>query len=244
MAMFSLEYVWKKMLMRILGPRGHDHTKDDAPIREVLGVHYQIRNPMLDKGFAFSNPSQKFISWMENGAFDIPSYPMKGEALTDYVTSLDDDAIIHLNGENPFVYTYPARIFALKTSNDDCASVVCNQFDVMAKRLSDNIGSNRAVATLYQVGLDADRIDIPCLNWLQFTVRGDTLMLHVMFRSNDIYGAWPSNMYFLTYLGLKMQEELNREYPNVTFWGIDYHASSAHIYATDIEAAEKAARGD
>lgn len=233
------------MMRRILGPRGYDHTKDDAPIREILGVHYQIRNPMVDKGFAFSNPSQKFVSWMKGGAFDIPGYPMKGDALVDYVTSLDDEMIIYPHkSPKGFVYTYPERILALWAANEDGAPHFYNQLEVIVNRLSNNLGSNRAVATLYQVGLDADRVDIPCLNWLQFTVRNDALYLHVMFRSNDIYGAWPSNMYFLTYLALKVQEALNGEYPNVTFMGIDYHASSAHIYATDIEAAEKAVRGD
>lgn len=236
--LWTVKEAWENMLYEIYH-NGIDLEKDDAPIREQLGLFYRISNPMTDVGFAFSNPAKKFISWMEGGAFDIDGYPIKGLALADYVTSLDDDNFIYPNSEDDFVYTYPERIQALWTCDENGAPRFWNQIEVMVDRLSNNLGSNRAVSTLYQVGLDHDRVDIPCLNWLQFTVRENFLTLHVMFRSNDIYGAWPSNMYFLTYLGLKVQEELNKEHPLIVFSDICYHVSSAHIYHTDLDAVKK-----
>ena len=80
------------------------------------------------------------------------------------------------------------------------------------------------MATLYQPGRDLEREDIPCLNWLQATIRDNKLELHCMFRSNDLYGAWPSNMYLLTYLGLWLCEQFVDE--EITFKGIHYHSSS------------------
>ena len=59
--------------------------------------------------------------------------------------------------------------------------------------------------------------------------------MHCMFRSNDLYGAWPSNMLFLTGLGLSMAENLK----DVTFNGIHYHSSSLHIYKTDLDAVKE-----
>ena len=38
---------------------------------------------------------------------------------------------------------------------------------------------------------------IPCLNWVQATIRNNKLILHVIFRSNDCYSAFPSNMLFI-----------------------------------------------
>lgn len=239
---WGLEQAWKNMLYEIYY-NGFDLEKDDAPIREQLGWFYRIRNPMLDLGFSFSNPSKKFRDWAANGTFDIDGYPMKGQALADYIISLDDDDFIYPNGNDSFVYTYPERLQAIWVCDEDGKANFWNQIDVMIERLQKNMGSNRAVATLYQVGLDGDRIDIPCLNWLQFTVRDNKLTLHVMFRSNDIYGAWPSNMYFLTYLGLKVQERLNILDPTIIFNDICYHVSSAHIYHTDMDAVKKILRG-
>ena len=36
------------------------------------------------------------------------------------------------------------------------------------------------------------REDIPCLNWMQALIHDDCLTLHIMFRSNDIYQAFPA----------------------------------------------------
>lgn len=238
--MFGLEETWKIMMFQIL-KLGHDHKKDDAEIRESLGMHFEIRNPMMDKGFAFSNPAAKFISWMRGGAFDIEGYPIKGDALANYVESIfDEDKIQIWSGDTEkFVYTYPERLQALRTCDEHGNGKTMNQVDVIIDRLTENVGSNRAIAVLYQAGMDSQRVDIPCLQLVQALVRNDNLYLSVFFRSNDIYGAWPSNMYFITHLGLLIQERLEKENPNVTFAGIDYHVSSAHIYKTDVDAAEK-----
>lgn len=246
--MYTIKDAWKTMLKRIYLD-GYDHKKDDADIREYLGNHFKIINPVFKHGFIFSNPAEKFISWMREGAFDIDEYPMKGQALVDYVTSLDDPEKIYISDEMykyakgeavmPFIYTYPERLQALFVSDEGGALDCVNQIDIICDRLLENIGSNRAVACLYQPGIDGKRVDIPCLNWLQVTVRDNTMVLHVMFRSNDIYGAWPSNMYFLTYLGLKIQEIINKEHPLVVFEYIDYYSTSAHIYRTDFDAVKK-----
>ena len=215
------EKVWKELLNEVIY-NGKYTYKDDSKIKEVIGVHKQIKNPYSNSIINIS--ADKFASYVKKGIFDIAEYPIKGEALFDYVTSLDDEHQIYLDDDG-FIYTYSER---LQNYND------INQLDVIINRLNKNINSNRAIAVTYNPMVDMNRQDIPCLQLLQALVRDDKLILSVYFRSNDLYGAFPSNMMFLTYLGMKIANELR-----VQFDYIDYHCSSLHVYETDYEQASK-----
>ena len=215
------EKVWKELLNEVIY-NGKYTYKDDSKIKEVIGVHKQIKNPYSNSIINIS--ADKFASYVKEGIFDIAEYPIKGEALFDYVTSLDDEHQIYLDDDG-FIYTYSER---LQNYND------INQLDVIINRLNKNINSNRAIAVTYNPMVDMNRQDIPCLQLIQALVRNDKLILSVYFRSNDLYGAFPSNMMFLTYLGMKIANELG-----VQFDYIDYHCSSLHIYKTDYKQALK-----
>ena len=215
------EKVWKELLNEVIY-NGKYTYKDDSKIKEVIGVHKQIKNPYSNSIINIS--ADKFASYVKKGIFDIAEYPIKGEALFDYVTSLDDEHQIYLDDDG-FIYTYSER---LQNYND------INQLDVIINRLNKNINSNRAIAVTYNPMVDMNRQDIPCLQLIQALVRNDKLILSVYFRSNDLYGAFPSNMMFLTYLGMKIANELG-----VQFDYIDYHCSSLHVYETDYKQASK-----
>lgn len=247
--MVSLNTHWQQLLWNCYH-HGKDVKKDDSKIKELMGNYLFIERPQ-DVPLPFNkkvNSVKEFLDGMEKGLYDLPNYPIKGEALSKYVNSwndidkiyLDEDSRKSLNLDGkPFVYTYPERLlhkFTIGPPTPDFneSGWFINQFDVMLLRLERNIGSNRAVATLYQPGMDYMAEDIPCLNWLQATVRDNNLDLHCLFRSNDLYGAWPSNMYLLTFLGLWLSEELG-----ILFNGIHYHSSSLHIYQTDIDAVKE-----
>lgn len=240
--MVSIGLQWKQLLWECYH-KGEDVQKDDSVIRELLGNYVVIERPQ-DIGLPFNKKIDSVYDYIENmkkGLYDIGGYPFKGEALCDYVNSWNDRSKIDIDRDNKesFVYTYPERL--LKHPTVGQYSFI-NQFDVMLERFwLNHLGSNRAVAVLYNPGLDYNQEDIPCLNWLQATVRNGNLDLHCMFRSNDLYGAWPSNMYLLTFLGLWLAEELNIEYPNqnIVFNQIHYHSSSLHIYETDLDFVEK-----
>ena len=128
-------------------------------------------------------------------------------------------------------------VFDLKgyLSDKDSNIQFFNQIEIICNRLKENKGSNRAVATLYSAGLDKDEEHIPCLNWLQALIRDDRLILSVMFRSNDIYNAFPSNMHFITYVGLSITEKLQKYYPTLRFDGFYYQCSSAHYYTDECD---------
>jgi len=248
--MMYIKQAWEYMLWQIYHT-GESVFKDDAPIQEKIGMFYRIENPVLTASpfMVYSMSSPKFIDLIRRGVFDIKDYPLKGEALADYVDSINDWDKIDINrfhpewledGEynKPFVYTYPERLLMLWTSNTSGELEPVNQIEVMCERLKKNLGSNRAMAVLYQAGLDSKVDDIPCLQLIQAFVRNGELILSVYFRSNDIYGAFPSNMLFISNIGLMLQYELKQNGFDVTFKSIDYHVSSAHFYESDRDAVE------
>ena len=215
------ESKWRKLLEELLLSH-KKHVKDETPIREIIGVNERVDNPYKDSMLNINH--KQFAEAVKRGAFDIKDYPIKGEALFDYVTSLDDEHQIYLDDDG-FIYTYSERLQNYQGRN---------QLIDIINRLKQDMGSNRAVAVTFNPFLDNERDDIPCLQLLQALVRDDKLILSVYFRSNDLYGAFPSNMMFLTYLGMKIANELD-----VKFDYIDYHCSSLHVYETDYKQASK-----
>ena len=215
------ESKWRELL-EVLLLNHKKHVKDETPIREIIGVHERINNPYKDSMLHINH--KQFAEAVKRGAFDIKNYPIKSEALYDYVTSLDQLDKIVLD-ENSFIYTYSERLQNYQGRN---------QLIDIVERLKQDMGSNRAVAVTFNPFIDNERADIPCLQLIQALVRNDKLILSVYFRSNDLYGAFPSNMMFLTYLGMKIANELG-----VQFDYIDYHCSSLHVYETDYQQALK-----
>ena len=216
------EIKWRELLEDLIINHKR-HVKDETQIREIIGVHERIDNPYKDSMLNINH--KQFAEAVKKGAFNIKDYPLKSEALYDYVTSLDQLDKIVLVDKNSFIYTYPERLQNYQGRN---------QLIDIVNRLQQDIGSNRAVAVTFNPFVDNEYDDIPCLQLIQALVRNDKLILSVYFRSNDLYGAFPSNMMFLTYLGMKIAKELD-----VKFDYIDYHCSSLHIYETDYEQALK-----
>lgn len=231
----ALHHLLKDILVH-----GEITKKDDSAIKEYLGENIFIDNPFPE---VYEKPNnltnlEYFKKCIVDGRFDLDNYGLKGEALADYASAVDNNEQIYLNGENSFVYSYPNRIFCQSATPE--SNIIINQFEVMKNRLKNNLGTNRSVATIYNPFHDSDKVDIPCLQFLQSTVRHNELILHCLFRSNDIYGAWYGNMLFLTYYAIKLVSNLNHETgKNITFKGIDYHVTSAHIYEINIEDAWK-----
>lgn len=252
--MATIEQIWKDFLWKCYH-QGEDITKDDSEIRELMGNYIFIERPQ-DVSFPILqkvDSSYLFLDYLKKGLYNTDGYNFKDKALYNYVNSFNDSNHIFCSDYDaredmklhklPFVYTYPERLLnylgILNFDSINQGLVEIGRFDQIeqiANRLNNNSGSNRAVAVLYNPGVDSKRDDIPCLNWLQATVRNNKLELHVMFRSNDLFGAFPSNMYFLTYVGLCIAEKLVHP---VFFNGIHYHSSSLHIYKTDFDEVEK-----
>lgn len=232
---------WSQMLWNII-KHGRAKKKDDSEIIEIIDNHYFLDPPYKENEF-FRMNQNLFKKLLKSGSFDIPNYLISGDALTDYVLSLDDPTKIYFNNygknietDSDFVYTYPERLLSYATTDsiaEDSKQYFENQMEIMANRLKKNKHSNRAVAVLYIPGVDGYVKDIPCLNWMQALICDNELKLHIMFRSNDIFQAFPANMTFLMYFGIKLVDMLREEYPDLEFKGIYYNSTSAHIYKTN-----------
>ena len=238
--MNSIEKAWKQFLQECLD-NGEWTVKDDGDeILEIVDNHCFIPNVMealFCHGENITLPM--FLDMIDGGVFNIGGYPIKDTALGSYVKQMDDPEQIYLNDSESFVYTYPERLFNVHQVTRDGEIVTINQVEVIINRLKEHYGSNRGVANLYMSAYDKDEQHIPCLQFVQALIRGEELSLHIMFRSNDLYTAFPSNMLFLQYLGLKITDELKKEYPTLKFKGLYYNSTSLHIYRGDYEQAKK-----
>ena len=236
--MNSIERVWKQFLRNCLD-NGKWVVKDDGDeILEIIDNHCFIPNVIGSVMGENEISLSMFLDLIGKGKFNINNYPIEDGALQSYVLQLDDPSQIYLD-EDSFVYTYPNRIFNVKQVSRDGVVGEFNQVATIVDRLKEHIGSNRGVANLYMCGLDRDEQHIPCLQFIQCLIRDNKLSLHILFRSNDLYSAFPSNMLFLQYLGLKITDELKSMYPSLKFNGIYYNSTSLHIYRGDYEQAKK-----
>ena len=208
--MLSIGQCYLDFVDKILKEGKETYKDSDHHLKESLGNYYYIDDP----------------EEIKSGKFDIPSCPIKGDALYEYVKSFE------IRDDQGFVYTYPNRILE---------HFGVDQFETMKQRILTATGSNRAVAVTIDPALDGDREDIPCLQVIQILVRDGELTIHCFFRSNDIFGAFYSNMFFITYIGIKMKEEVNKEImgDKLNFGGLHYHSTSGHIYSNDMRAARK-----
>lgn len=224
--MLSITKCYIDFVNKILKQGKETYKDSNHHLVESLGNFYIIDDP-LDLKFKakYENyTTAMMLNDIKSGKFDIDGCPIKSDALYEYVKSFENSS------DQGFVYTYPNRVLA---------HFNIDQFDVMKERILNATGSNRAVAITYDPKLDADREDIPCLQFLQCLVRNNELTIHCLFRSNDIFGAFYSNMFFIAYIGLKMKEEVNKELlgKKLNFGGIHYHSTSGHIYNTNLKAA-------
>lgn len=238
--MNSIEFVWKNFLKECIN-NGTWHVKDDGDeILEIIDNHCFIPNIT---NMLFCNGKdinlEIFLDMVDKGVFNIDGYPIKDVALGSYARQLDDSKQIYLDDENSFIYTYPERLLNICQVNRFGNVVNENQVDTIINRLVEYSGSNRGVANLYMCGFDKNEQHIPCLNFVQVLIRNNELCLHIMFRSNDLYSAFPSNMLFIQYLGLKITEGLKETYPLLKFKGVYYNSTSLHIYKGDYEQAKK-----
>ena len=224
--MLSINQCYLDFVGKILKDGKETYKDSNHHLMENLGNFYIIDDPLNLKFVAkYQNyTTDMMLADIKSGKFDIEGCPIKSDALYEYVKSAENP------DDQGFVYTYPNRIFA---------HFGIDQFNTMKERILTATGSNRAVAVTIDPKLDSDREDIPCLQFLQCIVRDNNLTIHCLFRSNDIFGAFYSNMFFIAYLGLKMKQEINEELlgEKLNFGGIQYHSTSGHIYHTDLKAA-------
>ncbi len=125
-----------------------------------------------------------------------------------------------------FDYTYGERLNAWGTE-------VINQIEYVIEKLKSSPVSRRAIATTWDPRKDIISDEVPCLNHFVFMTRENVLDISVMIRSNDMYGAWPANVYALGELLTYVSEKTELESGTITTLSVN-----AHIYKHDWLAAK------
>jgi len=103
---------------------------------------------------------------------------------------------------NGFEYTYHDRLFQYPING-----VQVNQIYHGIRKLKQNLNTRRAIAITLDPQADNKNQHIPCLQFIQYTVRDGRLHQVVLFRSEDILSAAGPNMYALA----KLQEYVSQQ---------------------------------
>jgi thymidylate synthase len=201
----------------------------DPPSRDAR-VLIEVKDP-------FAQPRFPPISFCEVGTYiaeimgikDHMVLPMEKlkEALTGELTALE------------WPYTYHQRLFA----HPDLDGSMVDQMAMAVERVAKTPISRRAIATTAVPNIDPFlKEDVPCLREVQLRCPEDgegnlVLNMNTMWRSRDLYKAWPDNLIGITFLqsvlARQIAEKANRPVRVGSY--ADYSAS-LHIYGQDFGA--------
>lgn len=191
----------------------------------------RILRKIMESGMVRVDERDSETRWHENVIIHIvdpytdrvsDKYPFSEQVLRDkYATQL-------LNPDRmDFDYTYGERL-------NDWGEEGINQIEFVIKKLKESPHSRRVVATTWDPRKDIIVDEVPCLNHFVFMVREGNLDISVMIRSNDMYGAWPANVYALGELLTYVSEKTGIDPGTITT-----HSVNAHIYKHDYEKASE-----
>lgn len=124
----------------------------------------------------------------------------------------------------------------------DGSTSVVDQLAFVTRLLRDYPKTRRAVITLYDPVVDSrGGKDIPCNNWMSFSIRDRLLDLHVAVRSNDLIWGWSGiNAFEWSALQEIVAGMLG---PDVGVGRLHFSISSLHLYQKHWERAHRIADG-
>jgi len=203
------------------------HSEIGAYIAEIMGAKDHLVLPMkelleaVEKGGA---PEEK--RWPYTYSLRLRKYPSLGMVLKMIMDNHTGDA--------------EANIFELREEFLELLDKqTINQIEVAIARIAGTPYSRRAVMTTAIPFID-DRLkeDVPCLREIQLrAVEIDNndlvLNLNTMWRSRDLYKAWPDNVIAITFLQGHLARLIEKKSGRKTRVGsyADY-SSSLHIYGS------------
>ena len=143
---------------------------------------------------------------------------------------LDIYAKQFLNPHNDkgFIYTYGNRLRSFHG---------IDQVDAVVDRLNECRNSRRATCTTWYPREDCVSSEVPCLIMCDFKIRGGRLFSSIVYRSQDAYGGFFSNLCGLATLAAYVAHGTGCVVGDITL-----HAISSHIYDTDVNAASGVVR--
>lgn len=155
----------------------------------------------------------------------IKGFPMAGEELTRYADQLLSPDCAG------FDYTYGER---LRAWGDGVIDKPVDQITEVADILEKDASSRRATCVTWIPPKDLKTSEVPCLILLDFKLRHGILHASAVFRSNDMFGAWPANLYGLNKVNEYVAKKIKAKPGSITTQSI-----SAHLYDHDYKNVEK-----
>ena len=150
-----------------------------------------------------------------------------------------------LEGDNcsSVSYTYGNRIrkFSAGRVDDTEGDLLVDQLDQIASNLKNDQDSKRCWISLWDVFTDKDSPNPPCLGSLWFRIVNQRLVLVATFRSNDVYSAYPANLYALKKMQFLLLELLKKKgvKENLECGDLVVSLHSAHIYSHSFKMADE-----
>ncbi len=221
---------WVKLLQRIRTNGVIRPTGYDGSWQELIDLVVVVRNEPKD--------------------FFIPEYlPCDEESVNDYLSQMCEDK----EYEEGVKYTYGQRIFSwfgkdqfqqvrdkLIKEIDSASGVICLWDSGAAGGFALDVDKdyfpyppNLAIQRFGRNWGDSDHDHggSPCLNHIWFRVVQGRLIMSALFRSNDMFSAWPNNAFGLRELQCNMLDDLNYCIENKLKLGeLITISQSAHIY--------------
>jgi thymidylate synthase len=150
--------------------------------------------------------------------FPQPNYlPCEPEFIDRYIGQILEDSL-HQEGVR---YTYGHRLRSW---------FKCDQIEQVITKLINEVDAASAVMSLWDV-TDHEHRDTPCLNQIWVRVVEGELSLTALFRSNDMFSAWPANAMGLRALQWHIRDEIAaRSDYDLAIGPLITISQSAHIY--------------
>jgi len=141
----------------------------------------------------------------------------------DFVDGIDE------NDERPmdFSYTYHERLFRYNFPDGNI-----NQIFNIVDKIRNSPLTRRAVAVTWKPWEDIDSVEPPCLDLAKVSTSLDCshVNMSVVFRSHDILGGFPNNVYTLSYLLKHIADNTGRGVGYLEVVSMD-----PHIYMSDAD---------
>jgi thymidylate synthase len=154
-----------------------------------------------------------------------PFLGLKEEDVKKYIDLFFSD-----NPPKDVEYTYGKRLFkfAFEHVSDKFSFELrffINQIDKVVNLLKKSPYSRRAVAVLWNPFIDADSSNPPCLTQITWNVKNKKLYQTCVFRSHDLFGAYPLNALALRGLQVRIANEVG-----LPLGDLIMISQSAHVY--------------
>lgn len=207
----TLEVVWPMVLKRIMTHGDLVITEDGAVTRELRNIQIVIPEP------------------------EKSGVPKGSEFGTKSIAEYKDEMI---NPEDKgFKYTYGSRLRDYWYHLDEYVpdDTISDQVANIVDDLLNAPTTRRAVGVTWDPSYDPWQDDVPCMNHVQFFLRHGKLEATGLWRSHDIFGAYPANFFALLELSKYIAEKTESKVSRITTY-----SNSAHIYEHNFGAAERA----